>query len=233
VQCGLNMAAWTPDLYRGSEQASREHPPFPGSPSPVPRFLFRVPSSRLPVPGSGLRAPGYLPLVRGRGFAYAVGMFRIGFGYDSHRFAAGRPLMLGGVRIEHELGLAGHSDADAVLHAITDAVLGAIAAGDIGERFPDSDPRWKGADSAVFVAEAVRLAAERGCRVVNCDVTVLAEAPRLGPDKARMAGRIAELLGVAPDAVAVKAKTNEQMGAIGRKEGIAALAAVLLGDPER
>ena len=160
-------------------------------------------------------------------------MFRIGFGYDSHRFAAGRPLMLGGVRIEHELGLAGHSDADAVLHAVTDAVLGAIAAGDIGERFPDSDPRWRGADSAVFVAEAVRLAAERGLRVVNCDVTVLAEAPRLGGDKARMAGRIAELLGVAPDAVAVKAKTNEQMGAIGRKEGIAALAAVLLGDPER
>jgi 2-C-methyl-D-erythritol 2,4-cyclodiphosphate synthase len=157
-------------------------------------------------------------------------MFRIGFGFDSHRFVAGRPLVLGGVRIEHEQGLAGHSDADAVLHAVTDAILGALAAGDIGERFPDSDARWKDADSAVFVAEAVRLAAERGLGVVNCDVTVLAEAPKLGPAKARMAGRIAELLGIATDAVAVKAKTNEKMGAIGRTEGIAAMAAVLLSD---
>ncbi len=162
-------------------------------------------------------------------------MLRIGLGYDSHRFAAGRPLVLGGVRIEHEQGLAGHSDADAVLHAVTDAILGALAAGDVGEVFPDSDPRWAGVDSAVFVAEAMRLAAEQGCKVVNCDVTVLAEAPRLGPYKRRMAERIAELLGAAPEAVSVKAKTNEQMGAIGRREGVAAMAAVLLtaGEPGR
>ena len=151
-------------------------------------------------------------------------------GYDSHRFEAGRPLVLGGVRIDHDAGLAGHSDADAVLHAVTDAVLGAIAAGDIGELFPDTDPRWAGADSSAFLAEAVRLAAEAGCRVANCDVTVLAEQPRLGPYKRPMAARIAELLGVAPGAVAVKAKTNERMGALGRGEGIAVLAAVLLTD---
>lgn len=155
-------------------------------------------------------------------------MFRVGFGYDVHRFEAGRPLVLGGVRIEHDRGLAGHSDADAVLHAVTDAILGALAAGDIGELFPDSDPRWAGADSAVFVAEAVRRAAEQGSRIANCDVTVLAESPKLGPQKRRMAERIAELLGVAPDAVSVKATTHEQMGPIGRGEGIAALAAVLL-----
>ena len=155
-------------------------------------------------------------------------MFRIGLGYDSHRFVAGRPLVLGGVRIEHDHGLGGHSDSDAVLHAVTDAVLGAIAAGDIGELFPDTDPKWAEAASSVFVTEALRRAAEQGYEVVNCDVTVLAETPKLAPYKRRMAERIAELLGVAPEAVGVKAKTNEQMGAIGHGEGIAAMAAVLL-----
>ena len=157
-------------------------------------------------------------------------MFRVGFGYDSHRFQAGRELVLGGVRIEHSAGLEGHSDADAVLHAVTDAVLGALAAGDIGEMFPNTDPRWAGADSSIFLAQAVRLADQRGCRVANCDVTVLAEAPKLGPYKRLMAERIAQLLGVPADAVGVKAKTNEQMDAVGRREGIVALAAVLLMD---
>lgn len=155
-------------------------------------------------------------------------MHRVGLGFDSHHFAAGRPLVLGGVRIEHDAGLAGHSDADAVLHALTDAILGALGAGDIGERFPDTDPRWAGADSARFVADAVALAAEKGYAVANADVTVLAEAPRLSGYKDAMRGRIAELLGISGDCVAVKAKTAEQMGAIGRGEGIAALAAVLL-----
>jgi 2-C-methyl-D-erythritol 2,4-cyclodiphosphate synthase len=157
-------------------------------------------------------------------------MFRVGFGYDSHRFQAGRELILGGVRIEHSAGLAGHSDADAVLHAVTDAVLGALAAGDIGEMFPNTDPRWAGADSSIFLAQAVALADQRGCRVANCDVTVLAETPKLGPYKRRMAERIAQLLGVPADAVGVKAKTNEQMDAVGRREGIVAMAAVLLTD---
>jgi 2-C-methyl-D-erythritol 4-phosphate cytidylyltransferase/2-C-methyl-D-erythritol 2,4-cyclodiphosphate synthase len=157
-----------------------------------------------------------------------MAMARIGFGYDSHRFAPGRTLVLGGLRIEHEQGLAGHSDADAVLHAITDAILGAIAAGDIGELFPDSDPRWAEADSSAFVLHAVALAERQGLLVGNCDVTVLAEAPKLGPLKKAMAARIAELLACSANRVSVKAKTNERMGFVGRGEGIAAFAVVLL-----
>lgn len=160
-------------------------------------------------------------------------MPRIGFGYDSHAFEPGRALTLGGVRIEHDQGLAGHSDADAVLHAITDAVLGAIAAGDIGELFPDSDPRWAGADSGTFVREALGRAEAQGLAVANCDVTVLAERPKLGSAKAAMAERIAEMLKCPPERVSVKAKTNERMGFIGRCEGIAAYAAVLLEEIRR
>lgn len=137
--------------------------------------------------------------------------------------------MLGGVRIDHDCGLAGHSDADAVLHAVTDAILGAIGAGDIGDQFPDTDPQWAGADSAVFVSHAVRLAKDQDLAVVNCDVTVLAERPKLGSAKQLMRKRIAELLGTDSSRVSVKAKTNEQMGFIGRGEGIAAMAIVLLG----
>ena len=159
-------------------------------------------------------------------------MHRIGFGYDSHRFAHGRPLVLGGVVIDHPQGLAGHSDGDAVLHAVTDAILGALAAGDIGELFPDTDPAHAGADSADFVAQAMATAKDKGFAVANCDVTVIAESPRLGPHKAAIAKRIAELLAIAPDAVGVKAKTNEQMGFIGRAEGLAVMAAVLLADGE-
>ena len=155
-------------------------------------------------------------------------MQRIGMGYDSHRFAAGRPLVLGGVRIEHDQGLAGHSDADAVLHALTDAVLGALGEDDIGRHFPDTDPQWKDADSSRFIRHAVELARRRGWAVANCDLTIVAEQPRLGPHKQAMKHRIAELLGVAADRVAVKAKTNEWMGWVGRGEGLAVLAAVLL-----
>lgn len=140
--------------------------------------------------------------------------------------------MLGGVRVDCELGLAGHSDADAVLHAITDAILGAAGSGDIGEHFDDADPRWAGADSETFVRAATALAAEAGLAVVNCDVTVIAERPSLKDYKPEMKSLIAAMLGVGPDRVAVKAKTNEGMGAIGRGEGIAAMAVVLLGDAE-
>ena len=138
--------------------------------------------------------------------------------------------MLGGVTIDSPRGLAGHSDADAVLHAVTDALLGAVAADDIGERFPDTDPQWQDADSAHFVADAMALLTDRGLRVANCDVTVLAESPKLGPAKPLMRTRIAELLGIEETCVAVKAKTGEGMGFIGRGEGIAAMAAVLLTD---
>ena len=157
-------------------------------------------------------------------------MHRIGFGYDSHRFADGRPLVLGGVVLDHPQGLTGHSDGDAILHAVTDAILGAMAAGDIGELFPDTDPAHAGADSAGFVAKAMAIAKDKGLKVVNCDVTVIAESPKLGPHKAAIRARIAELLAIAPGAVGVKAKTNEQMGFIGRGEGLATMAAVLLTD---
>ncbi len=155
-------------------------------------------------------------------------MNRIGMGYDSHRLVADRPLILGGVRVEHDRGLAGHSDADAVLHAITDAILGAIAAGDIGELFPDTDPQWAGADSRVFLRRAVSLAAQGGYRVGNCDVTIIAQQPKLSPYKPQMQAAIAKILGVDVAAVSVKAKTNDGMGPIGRGEGIAVMAAVLL-----
>ena len=157
-------------------------------------------------------------------------MQRIGLGFDSHRFAPGRVLVLGGVRIEGQQGLAGHSDGDAVLHALTDAILGALAAGDIGEHFPDSDPRWAGADSRTFLTERFAWCGSAKMRVANCDITVVTECPRLSPHKAAMAARIAELLAVPPGCVSVKAKTAEQMGALGRGEGLAVLAAVLLSE---
>ena len=157
-------------------------------------------------------------------------MHRIGFGYDSHRLSAGRRLVLGGVEIEYDRGLAGHSDADVVLHAIIDAILGAAGAEDIGQLFPETDPQWSGADSSVFVTHALDLAGRAGLRVCNCDVTILAEQPKLGDAKARMKRRIAELLGVDERAVAVKAKTNEAMDAVGRGEGIVAMATVLMSD---
>jgi len=155
-------------------------------------------------------------------------MQRVGFGYDSHRFAVGRALMLGGVEIPHDHGLDGHSDADAVLHAITDAILGALAAGDIGELFPDTDPQWKDADSSVFVKHAAAMAREQGLVVGNCDVTVLAERPKLSQHKLAMRRRIAELLGIEPEAVSVKAKTAEGMGQIGSGEGLAVMAVAML-----
>ncbi|MCD4825600.1 MAG: 2-C-methyl-D-erythritol 2,4-cyclodiphosphate synthase [Phycisphaerae bacterium] len=157
-------------------------------------------------------------------------MIRIGFGYDSHRFAGDGPLTLGGVRIEHEKGFAAHSDGDVVLHALTDAILGGLAAGDIGEHFPDTDPQYKNADSAVFLRHANKLAADAGYSVGNCDITILAESPKLGPHKAAIAANIAEILNIEPGCVSVKAKTNETMGFIGRAEGIAVMANVLLRD---
>jgi len=160
-------------------------------------------------------------------------MLRVGLGYDSHRFDARRPLLLGGVRIEGSPGLAGHSDADAVLHAVIDAILGAAGLGDIGEQFPDTEAAYAGIDSRALLGRARELAGGRGWRCVNCDVTVLAERPKLSPFKPAMAAAIAGLLGIEADAVSVKAKTNEGMGAIGRGEGVAVLAVVLMSNEER
>jgi 2-C-methyl-D-erythritol 2,4-cyclodiphosphate synthase len=151
-------------------------------------------------------------------------MIRVGIGYDSHRFQEGRPLVLGGVTVPHTHGLIGHSDADAVAHALTDALLGAAGAGDIGRHFPDTDPRWKGADSIRLLHEAHTIALRKGWRFVQGDVTVICERPKLGPSFEAMAVRLAEALEVSPDAVGLKAKTNEGMGFIGRGEGVAVIA---------
>jgi 2-C-methyl-D-erythritol 4-phosphate cytidylyltransferase / 2-C-methyl-D-erythritol 2,4-cyclodiphosphate synthase len=151
----------------------------------------------------------------------------IGVGYDTHRFAAGRKLVLGGVEFEGD-GLLGHSDADACAHAIGDAVLGALALGDLGRHFPDTDPRWKGVSSLVLLREIARMAAERGWRVGNCDVTLAAKRPKIAPRAADMRARVAEALGVSPAQVSVKATTGEGMGFVGREEGIAAHAVALL-----
>ncbi|MDE3011612.1 MAG: 2-C-methyl-D-erythritol 2,4-cyclodiphosphate synthase [Pseudomonadota bacterium] len=153
---------------------------------------------------------------------------RIGHGFDVHALVEGRPLIIGGVDIPHPRGLLGHSDADVLLHAIADAILGAAALGDIGRHFPDSDARWKGADSRVLLREVVRLAAERGWRVHNVDATVIAQAPRLAPHIAGMVANLAADLGLAADAVNVKATTTEKLGFTGRGEGIAAEAVCLL-----
>jgi 2-C-methyl-D-erythritol 2,4-cyclodiphosphate synthase len=153
---------------------------------------------------------------------------RVGLGHDTHRLALGRPLILGGVRIDHPRGLAGHSDADVVLHAVTDALLGAAGLGDVGDLYPDTDPRWKDADSALFLRETLARLNRDGWRVVNLDVIVFAQEPKLGPVKAAVRDRLAGLLGVAAGAVNVKAKTGERVGHIGRAEAIACQAVVLI-----
>ncbi|MDX2261899.1 MAG: 2-C-methyl-D-erythritol 2,4-cyclodiphosphate synthase [Gemmatimonadales bacterium] len=149
---------------------------------------------------------------------------RVGLGYDSHRFVADRPLILAGQRIPHPLGLAGHSDADAVAHAVIDALLGATGLGDIGTLFPDTDPAWKDADSMELLRQVGARLSVGGWRPRQIDVTVVLEAPKLGPAKPAMAAALALALGLEADAVGVKAKTNEGMGFIGRGEGIAVLA---------
>jgi 2-C-methyl-D-erythritol 2,4-cyclodiphosphate synthase len=153
---------------------------------------------------------------------------RIGNGFDVHAFAAGRRLVLGGVTIPFDRGLAGHSDADVLLHAITDALLGALALGDLGLHFPDSDPRWKDADSRVLLRHAMSLVAAKGYAVGNVDSTVIAQVPKLAPHVPAMVANIAADLGCTVDRVSVKATTTERLGFTGRGEGIAALATVLI-----
>ena len=137
---------------------------------------------------------------------------RIGFGWDSHEFTAGIPLKIGGVLLPHDSGLAGHSDGDVLLHALTDALLGAVAAGDIGSYFPPSDPQWKGADSAVFLHEAMKQIAAKGYTVGNVDCTLILAAPKIGPHAKAIQQSVAKLLGITPDQVGIKAKTPEGMG---------------------
>ena len=153
---------------------------------------------------------------------------RVGNGFDAHRLVSGRPLVLGGVSIPHHKGLAGHSDGDCLLHAVCDAILGALAAGDMGRHFPSNDPRWKDVDSRVFVKEVARLMRSAGLAVAHLDSTVIAEAPRLGPYLEEMRASIAALLQAELPSVSVKAKSADGLGAIGRGEGVAVFTTVLL-----
>jgi 2-C-methyl-D-erythritol 2,4-cyclodiphosphate synthase len=154
--------------------------------------------------------------------------YRIGHGFDIHRTGPGDAVTLGGVRIEAPFTLQGHSDADVLLHALADAILGALALPDIGHYFPPGDPQWAGMASGQIVEKAVGLAAEAGYGIVNADLTLIAEAPRIGPHRETMRKRIAHWLGTAPEAVGLKATTHEQVGALGAREGVAAQAVCLL-----
>ena len=153
-------------------------------------------------------------------------MTRVGFGFDLHPLAAGRPLVLGGVTVDFDRGLAGHSDADVLSHAVGEALLGALALGDLGRHFPDTDPRYRGISSLRLLRNVVELVTARGGRVVNVDATVLAQAPRLAALLPEMAKRLADTLGLEVDRVSVKAKSPEGLGLVGRQEGMAAMAVV-------
>lgn len=157
-----------------------------------------------------------------------TGSIRIGNGFDVHAFGPGDHVWLCGIRIPHDRALIGHSDADVGLHALADAIYGALADGDIGRHFPPSDPQWKGADSAIFLRHAADLARSRGYHLGNCDVTILCERPKITPHAAAMRARLAEIMGVEPDQISVKASTTERLGFTGREEGIAAITSVLL-----
>lgn len=154
--------------------------------------------------------------------------FRLGNGFDVHRFGPGNHVTLCGVRVPHDRGLAGHSDADVAMHAITDAIYGAMAEGDIGQHFPPSDPQWQGAESATFLEHAAALADTRGFRIANVDTTIICEFPKIGPHVSTMQARLSEIIGLARDRISVKATTSEQLGFTGRREGIAAIATAAL-----
>lgn len=160
-------------------------------------------------------------------------MVRVGMGYDVHRLVAGRELWLGGIRIEHDLGLLGHSDADVLIHAICDALLGAANMRDIGYHFPDNDARYKGADSKVLLKEVVRLVATKGYHIVNIDATICAERPKINPHIERMQECLAEVMGIDTDQISIKATTTEKLGFTGREEGMSAYAITLIENPNQ
>ena len=155
-------------------------------------------------------------------------MNRVGFGFDLHPLVAGRPLILGGVTVPSDLGLDGHSDADVLAHAVGEALLGALALGDLGRHFPDTDPRWRGVSSLLLLGQVVELVRGRGATPINVDATVVAQAPKLVGHLPEMAKRLADVLGIPVDRVSVKAKSPEGLGLLGRREGIAAMAVVSL-----
>ena len=155
-------------------------------------------------------------------------MNRVGFGFDLHPLVAGRPLILGGVTVPSEVGLDGHSDADVLTHAVGEALLGALALGDLGRHFPDTDPRWRGVSSLLLLGQVIELVRGRGAALINVDATVLAQAPKLAPHLPEMAKRLADVLGISLERTSVKAKSPEGLGLLGRREGIAAMAVVSL-----
>ncbi len=159
--------------------------------------------------------------------------FRIGQGYDVHRFVEGRPLYLGGIEIPYTMGLEGHSDADVLLHAISDALLGSLALRDIGFHFPDSDPKYKGADSKVLLKEVLKIVQDKGYAVGNIDATIVAEQPKINPYVTEMQRAISEILAIKSHQVSIKATTNERMGFTGRQEGIMAIAVALVYHTEK
>ncbi len=159
-------------------------------------------------------------------------MNRVGFGFDLHPLVAGRPLILGGVTVPSEVGLDGHSDADVLAHAAGEALLGALALGDLGRHFPDTDPRWRGVSSLLLLGQVIELVRGRGATLINVDATVLAQAPKLAPHLPEMAKRLADVLGIPVERVSVKAKSPEGLGLLGRREGIAAMAVVSVDVPE-
>jgi 2-C-methyl-D-erythritol 4-phosphate cytidylyltransferase/2-C-methyl-D-erythritol 2,4-cyclodiphosphate synthase len=226
--------AQTPQAFRfGKLKAAYSRWPANEEPTDDARVLERAGGHVALVPGD----PMLMKLTYPDDFAMAEQLaasrriVRTGFGVDAHRFGPGDVVWLGGIRIQHDLGLVGHSDADAGLHALTDAILGAIAEGDIGQHFPPSDPRWKGASSDQFLLHAVKLVRAKGGRVISVDLTLICERPKIGPHRDAMRARIAELLDLPLDRVSVKATTTEGMGFTGREEGLMAQAVVSVETP--
>jgi 2-C-methyl-D-erythritol 4-phosphate cytidylyltransferase/2-C-methyl-D-erythritol 2,4-cyclodiphosphate synthase len=226
--------AQTPQAFRfGRLKAAYRRWPATEEPTDDASVMERAGGHVAMVPGDPMLMKLTYPedFLMAEQLAAARRIVRTGFGVDAHRFGPGDVVWLGGIRIEHDLGLVGHSDADCGLHALTDAVLGAIAEGDIGEHFPPSDPRWKGASSDQFLLHAVKLTAAKGGRILNADLTLICERPKIRPHRDAMRARIAELLGLPIERVSVKATTTEGMGFTGREEGLMAQAVVSVETP--
>ncbi|HEX3888983.1 MAG TPA: bifunctional 2-C-methyl-D-erythritol 4-phosphate cytidylyltransferase/2-C-methyl-D-erythritol 2,4-cyclodiphosphate synthase [Phenylobacterium sp.] len=226
--------AQTPQAFRfGRLKAAYRRWPANEEPTDDARVIERAGGQVAMVPGDPMLMKLTYPedFLMAEQLAGSRRIVRTGFGVDAHRFGPGQVVWLGGIRIEHDLGLIGHSDADAGLHALTDAVLGAIAQGDIGQHFPPSNPKWKGASSDQFLIHAVKMVQAKGGAILNADLTLICERPKIGPHRDPMRARIAELLGIPIDRVSVKATTTEGMGFTGREEGLMAQAIVSVETP--
>jgi 2-C-methyl-D-erythritol 4-phosphate cytidylyltransferase/2-C-methyl-D-erythritol 2,4-cyclodiphosphate synthase len=226
--------AQTPQAFRfGRLKAAYRRWPANEEPTDDAQVIERAGGQVAMVPGDPMLMKLTYPedFLMAEQLAGSRRIVRTGFGVDAHRFGPGQVVWLGGIRIEHDLGLVGHSDADAGLHALTDAVLGAIAEGDIGQHFPPSNPKWKGASSDQFLIQAVKMVQAKGGAILNADLTLICERPKIGPHRDAMRARIAELLGLSIDRVSVKATTTEGMGFTGREEGLMAQAIVSVETP--